>query len=52
MCIDVYYKLLSHFIVNVTVLLYGYYVLDLFHILWCQPVLDLRNVNNFNSILQ
>jgi hypothetical protein len=25
-------------------------VLDLFHILWCQPVLDLWNVNKFNSI--
>jgi hypothetical protein len=54
----VYYKFLSHLIVNVTVLLYyccivllyRYYVLDLFHILWCQPVLDLWNVNKFNSI--
>jgi hypothetical protein len=26
------------------------FVLDLFHILWCLPVLDLRNVNKFNSI--
>jgi hypothetical protein len=26
------------------------FVLDLFHILWYLPVLDLRNVNKFNSI--
>jgi hypothetical protein len=46
---------LSHLIVDVTRLLYyyctdTYYVLDLFHILWCQPVLDLQNINKFNSI--
>jgi hypothetical protein len=26
------------------------YKLELFHILWCLPVQDLRNVNKFNSI--
>jgi hypothetical protein len=58
--LNVYYKFLSRLIVNVTVLLYYYvivllyryyvFVLDLFHILWCQPVPDLWNVYKFNLI--